>query len=629
MTRTLKFSHKILLAASLVVIAAFTSFTFYNDYLQRNALRAQLKENLNQTGDSTAGNIRNWLSGRILLVENLAENAAVPQSNEAQNIALGQPTLLSTFMSIYVGKKDGSFSTQPPDDMPGDYDPRTRPWYTGAIAAGKTTLTEPYLDAVTKGLIVTIATPVKAASGVSGVVGGDLSLETLVKMISSLRLHNEGYAFLVDANGRILVHPDASLAMKTLAEVYPVSTPRLSQELSESEFAGKTQILTFAHVNGLPSVDWYVGVAMDKSKAYAALSEFRNSAIVATVVAVVLIIGLLGMLLSVLMRPLNLMGRAMHDIAAGEGDLTKRLVIQSQDEFGYLGNGFNLFVERIHDSMREVASSTTQLNEVALRVVSASNSSMLNSDQQANRTSSVAAAINQLGAAAQEIAQNAARASGHSSDARTLASNGQEVVGKNIAAMNRLSSRISGASDEIEALNTKTANIGQILDVITGISQQTNLLALNAAIEAARAGEAGRGFAVVADEVRSLAHRTQESASQVQEMIEQLQSGAREAVAIMTDSQRESIETVGIANQAVASLESVSVRIGEIDGMNQSVATATEEQTSVVEAINVDITQINTLNQEGVENLNATLRACTDLERQSARLTQLVGSFRI
>uniref|UniRef100_UPI0013D41E05 methyl-accepting chemotaxis protein n=3 Tax=Pseudomonas viridiflava TaxID=33069 RepID=UPI0013D41E05 len=381
--------------------------------------------------------------------------------------------------------------------------------------------------------------------------------------------------------------------------------------------------------NGLPSVDWYVGVAMDKSKAYAALSEFRNSAIVATVVAVVLIIGLLGMLLSVLMRPLNLMGRAMHDIAAGEGDLTKRLVIQSQDEFGYLGNGFNLFVERIHDSMREVASSTTQLNEVALRVVSASNSSMLNSDQQANRTSSVAAAINQLGAAAQEIAQNAARASGHSSDARTLASNGQEVVGKNIAAMNRLSSRISGASDEIEALNTKTANIGQILEVITGISQQTNLLALNAAIEAARAGEAGRGFSVVADEVRSLAHRTQESASQVQEMIEQLQSGAREAVAIMTDSQRESIETVGIANQAVASLESVSVRIGEIDGMNHSVATATEEQTSVVEAINVDITQINTLNQEGVENLNATLRACTDLERQSARLTQLVGSFRI
>ena len=631
MTKSLKFSHKILLAASLVVIAAFTLFTLYNDYLQRNAIRDQLRESLNQMGESTAGNIQNWMSGRILLVENVAEGAAV-SSPEVFNRLLGQPTLISTFMSIYLGRADGSFVTQPPDDMPGDYDPRTRPWYTDALKAGKTTLTEPYLDAVTKGLIVTIATPVKGPSGVAGVAGvagGDLSLEVLVKMISALRLQNDGHAFLVDANGRILVHPDTSLVMKTLAEVYPNATPRLSEDVSESEHAGKTEVVTFAHVDGLPSVNWYVGIAVDKAQAYAALGDFRNSAIVATIIAVVLIIALLGVLLSVLMRPLNTMGRAMHDIAAGEGDLTKRLEILSQDEFGYLGNGFNLFVERIHDSMREVASSTVQLNEVALRVVSASNSSMLNSDQQANRTSSVAAAINELGAAAQEIAQNAAMASGHSSDARNMASSGQAVVGQNIQAMNRLSTRISGASEQIEQLNTKTANIGQILEVITGISQQTNLLALNAAIEAARAGEAGRGFAVVADEVRSLAHRTQESASQVQKMIEELQHGAREAVAIMNDSQRESHESVSIANQAGTSLESVTVRIGEIDAMNQSVATATEEQTSVVEAINVDITEINTLNQEGVENLQATLRACSDLERQSVRLTQLVGSFRI
>ena len=191
-----------------------------------------------------------------------------------------------------------------------------------------------------------------------------------------------------------------------------------------------------------------------------------------------------------------------------------------------------------------MASATGQVNEVALRVVAASNSSMYNSDQQASRTSSVAAAINQLGAAAQEIAQNAALASQHSSDARSLAVDGQQVVDQTIQAMKQLSAKISDSCGNIETLNSKTVNIGQILEVITSISQQTNLLALNAAIEAARAGEAGRGFAVVADEVRNLAHRTQDSAQQVQGMIEELQVGAREAVSIMTESQRQSEDSV-------------------------------------------------------------------------------------
>ncbi|ROZ86965.1 methyl-accepting chemotaxis protein [Pseudomonas neustonica] len=619
----LSFNQKIVSAACVVVIAAFAAFSVYNDYLQRKTLQDNLQTYLADAGSLTAENISNWLSGRILLLENLAANT---QSEGAYRLVplLQQKTLEQTFEFSYLGAANGDFTMRPDSAMPADYDPRTRPWFKDAKASGKTILTAPYVDAATGDLIMTIATPAGP-----DVVGGDLNLKVISGIINALEFNGLGYAFLVSGDGDILVHPDTDLQMKKLQDVYPQNTPQINSALSEAVLDGQKRMLTFVPVHGLPGVEWYVGLSVDQDKAFASLTSFRISALIAAVIALAAIVLLLSLLMRYLLQPLNSLGHALDNIAKGEGDLTKRLPVHSRDEFGRLAMAFNQFVERIHESISQVAQTSSELNDVALRVLDASNANMASSDQQSARTNSVAAAINQLGAAAQEIARNAADASTQASGARDGAEQGSEVVSKTIAAMQELSNKIRQSSKTIEQLSNKTEDIGRILEVIQGISEQTNLLALNAAIEAARAGETGRGFAVVADEVRNLAHRTQSSAQEIQVMIEGLRSDAASAVTLMSDSQQYSEHSVSVAAQAGERLHQITLGIGEIDNMNQSVATATEEQTSVIESLNVDITDINMLNQEGVDNLQATLRACTSLEQQVTRLRELVGSFRI
>ena len=626
----LKFRHKILLSACGVVVLAFALFTLYNDYLQRKTIAQNIESSVQQAGALTASSVQNWMSGRILVLENLAQDIAQQGTGSQVAGLVDQPSYTSNFQFTYFGQNNGAFTQRPDAQMPDGYDPRKRPWYSAAVSANQTLLTPPYQASV-GGLVVTIAIPVKARGNgeLLGVVGGDLSLDSLVDIINAVDFGGIGHAFLVDREGQVIVSPDKDQLMKNLKDLYPNSGLRVEPGMQDVTLAGSERIVSFTPVKGLPSAQWYIGLSIDKDKAYAALGQFRSSAIIAMLIAVVAIAAVLGLLIPVLMRPLTTMGRAMHDIAEGEGDLTRRLQVQNKDEFGELAAAFNRFVERIHASISEVASATRLVHDLSEQVMSASNASINGSEEQSLRTNSVAAAINQLGAATQEIARNAADASQHASGASDQANDGRQVVDDAISAMTALSQKISESCQQIETLNASTDEIGKILDVIKGISQQTNLLALNAAIEAARAGEAGRGFAVVADEVRNLAHRTQESAEEIHRMITGLQVGSREAVHTMNASQVSSEQTVQVANRAGERLASVTSRIGEIDGMNQSVATATEEQSAVVESLNLDITQINALNQQGVQNHNETLRHCDALTQQAGRLKQLVGSFRI
>ncbi|WCM53798.1 methyl-accepting chemotaxis protein [Pseudomonas sp. WJP1] len=517
-------------------------------------------------------------------------------------------------------------------------------FYTCARDTRQACVLEPYFDEASgsRKLVTSVAFPLLENGKVIAVVGLDINLAALQKNSETSALQ------LFDGHGQISIVSPRGVISANSQDISRLGQPMDNAQVMDALRLGQPKVFVDPQqikvLEPLPPITgaapWGVLVGVPQEVLLAPVATLQKQLDTQGVqsTALELLLGggsaLLGLLLigytaRRITRPLQMLTRVMEDISLGEGDLTRRLQVQSRDEIGQLATAFNRFVERIHHSIREVSSAAHGVNQGARRVLDASNSSLGNFDDQATRTTSVAAAINQLGAAAQEIANNASDASHQASSARQQAEDGRQVVQRTIDVMHELSAKISASCVNIEVLNDKTVNIGQILEVIKGISQQTNLLALNAAIEAARAGEAGRGFAVVADEVRSLAGRTQSSAQEIQQMIEELQVGARDSVTTMTESQQHSEESVTIANLAGSRLSSVTQRIGEIDNVNQSVAAATEEQTAVVEALNVDITQINALNQQGVENLQATLRACTELEQQAARLNQLVGSFRI
>ncbi|MCW8278488.1 methyl-accepting chemotaxis protein [Pseudomonas sp. PCH199] len=521
-------------------------------------------------------------------------------------------------------------------------------FYTCARDTRQACVLEPYFDEASgsRKLVTSVAFPLLENGKVIAVVGLDINLAALQKNSEASALQ------LFDGHGQISIVSPRGVISANSQDVSRLGQPMDSAEVMDAlrRGLGQGQSKVFVDPQQIKVLEplapiagatpWGVLVGVPQEVLLAPVTTLQKELDAQGVqsTALELLLGggsaLLGLLLiwytaQRITRPLQVLTRVMEDISLGEGDLTRRLQVQSRDEIGQLATAFNRFVERIHQSIREVSSAALGVNQGARRVLDASNSSLSNFDDQSARTNSVAAAINQLGAAAQEIAHNASDASHQASAARQQAEDGRQVVQRTIEVMNELSGKISASCANIEVLNDKTVNIGQILEVIKGISQQTNLLALNAAIEAARAGEAGRGFAVVADEVRSLAGRTQASALEIQQMIEELQVGARNSVTTMTESQQHSEQSVNIANLAGTRLGSVTQRIGEIDNVNQSVAAATEEQTAVVEALNVDITQINTLNQQGVENLQSTLRACTALEQQAGRLNQLVGSFRL
>ncbi|WP_159820632.1 methyl-accepting chemotaxis protein [Colwellia sp. 20A7] len=328
-------------------------------------------------------------------------------------------------------------------------------------------------------------------------------------------------------------------------------------------------------------------------------------------------------------RPLCDTALALDDISQGEGDLTRRLKVYAEDEVGQVSKGFNLFVEKMQQSVLEVKSGIIDLSSSSHQMETVVISTNGNVENQRQETIQAATAVHEMAAATQEIATNAANAATSAQEADTEAMTGQRIVEETIAAISALSDNINGASEVVNQLSTDADEIGNVLNVIKAIADQTNLLALNAAIEAARAGEQGRGFAVVADEVRALASRTQQSTEEIQQMIERLQQGASEAVNVMGTSRKQSQDTVMMAATASDSLRTITNSVSTITDMNTQIATAAEEQTTVADEISKNVQQIADIAEDSSERAVELANTTNGLIQLEQRLSKIVAQFKV
>lgn len=369
-------------------------------------------------------------------------------------------------------------------------------------------------------------------------------------------------------------------------------------------------------------------------------NDISEQVAASTLTSTKIIFALIGTLLFIVMaiyfvyktvvaRKLAALDDSINELATGSSDLTQRLDDNGNDEISSLASGFNKFLENHRVFIKEIAESAQQLSDSSTEMTSITVQAKKDSSEQKNQISMVATAVNEMAASIHEVASNTAAADESAREAKDETLSGLQVMEDNIRITNTLSDEIESAAEVIQTLKTDSEGIGKVLDVIRGISEQTNLLALNAAIEAARAGEQGRGFAVVADEVRTLASRTQESTVEIQGMIESLQQGADSAVTVMD----RGIETVGEsvkqATQTGETLKTTTAAVNSISDLNAQIASAIEEQSAVAEDINKSVVTVDNLAQQGDEASINIASANEQLSQLAENLSRLVSRFKL
>jgi len=464
----------------------------------------------------------------------------------------------------------------------------------------------------------------------------------------------DGYIFVYNYDGvNIVTGPKPALEGKNLLSLKDPNGVLVIKELIDVAREGggyvnyqwakpskNKDVAKLSYATKVDKFNWMVGTGfyIDDIEDKLALTREAVNADIQHTMLMIAFSGLVLLLVFILLalwisakitRPLIAVAEALTDISAGEGDLTRRLSVTTGDEVASVATGFNNFADKIQHLVVDLKKSIEELSRSTGQMKSVVKKTNADVQRQRHETTQTAAAVHEMAATAQEVATNAGGAATAADEADHATSDGQKEVEATISALQQLYQDVNRSSDVISRLDNDADKIGSVVNVIKEIADQTNLLALNAAIEAARAGEYGRGFSVVADEVRTLANRTQESTQEIQTMIERLLNGAREAVGVMQTSRSQGEKTVERAAKASESLGMITAAVSTINNMNMQIASAAEEQTAVADEISSSVQQIADIAEHSAKNADDLEVTTNEMSRLEKRLMSLVGHFKV
>ncbi len=623
----MKFRHKVVTASSILLLITVSLLSTQ----QVMTIRSQTQEHINSSVKEILTSVSNTVQSEMNAKKDLARSITEiielsPNDRTYVKDILEKPTPKSSFLAIGFGYESNGFVIENDDgwDAGPDYDPRQRPWFIAAKNKGDLVVTDPYVDASSKNVIISVGTPVKQNGQFLAGMFYDLELTTLSDLVNQVNLFDAGYLFLVTDDGTTIAHPQSKYNGEKLNSYLPqVDLNKATQHI---EVDNNPYMVSLTHI---PSENWYVGAIIDETAAYSVVGELRNSAIIYSIIAVLASVIALTLLIRTLMRPLDTLNTAIKDVASGKGDLTQRLETDTDQEFSELAKNFNTFMENLQQQIIESKSISDQILTGTQITAEGARDSAGAIQTQLQELEQLATAMHEMSVTATEVANNAQGAASAAKEADQATIEGSSVVSESTQTINMLSDSIDLAVEEVQVLESATANIETILKVINDIADQTNLLALNAAIEAARAGESGRGFAVVADEVRTLAQRTQESTTEIRSMIEQLQSGASSVASAMHQSKGSAVEAVEKADLASDALQRIRDAIQRISDMNLQIASAAEEQSLVAEEINNNTVNIKDLSTQVADSANRTNEAMQSQHDNVRKQDEILNRFTV